>query len=367
MPLGIGFIQIQNFIIMNTRNTIYPEHSSKNIYRGISDFFTSIKEAIAGGEQDYTTLPLKKAVLLLSIPMVLEMVMESVFAIVDIFFVSRLGADAVAVVGITESMLTVLYAIAFGLAMGTTALVSRRVGEKHFSEATLDSVHAIMAGVIVSFLIAIPGFIYAKELLQLMGASAEMAQQYYHYPAIMFGTNMVIMLLFINNAIFRGAGDAALSMRALYIANGLNIVLDPLFIFGIGPFPEMGVAGAAVATTIGRGTGVLYQFWVFYQGHSRIKLNAVKWRIEAKRIGHLISISVGGIFQMLIATSSWVFLVRIISGLGSHVVAAYTIAIRIIIFSLLPSWGMSNAAATLVGQNLGPTCPTGPKKPFGGW
>ena len=310
-------------------------------------------EAVKGSDRDYTEIPLNKAVFLLAIPMVLEMAMESIFAIVDIFFVSSLGADAIATVGITESVLTLIYAIAFGLAMGTNALVSRRVGEKHFAEASSEGMQAIITGIIISLLIAVPGLIFAKDLLRLMGASPQIITEYSAYPAIMYGGNIVIMLLFINNAIFRGAGDAAIAMRVLWIANGINLILDPLLIFGIGPFPEMGIAGAAIATNIGRGTAVAYPFYILFNGKARVKLGIQMVKIRWLKIVHLLNISYGGILQSIIATTSWVFMVRIISHFGSEAVAGYTIAIRIIIFLLLPSWGLSNAASTLVGQNLG--------------
>lgn len=319
----------------------------------LSNIWKDIKDALAGSSQDYTKIPLSKAVFLLAIPMVLEMVMESVFAVVDIYFVNKLGADAVATVGITESVLTIIYAIAFGLSMATTALVSRRIGEKNQKEASKEGLQAIIAGLAISIMIAIPGVIFAKDLLKLMGASSTIVDDLSTYTSIMFGGNLVIMLLFINNAIFRGAGDAAIAMRVLWIANGLNMVLDPLLIFGIGPFPELGIAGAAIATNIGRGVAVAYQLYVLWGGKSRISMSGLKIHAEWKRIRHLLKISLGGIAQSLIATSSWIFLVRIISNFGSEVLAGYTIGIRIILFSLLPSWGLSNAAATLVGQNLG--------------
>ncbi len=312
-----------------------------------------IKEAIAGTERDFTEARLSHAIFILAVPMVLEMIMESVFAVVDIFYVSRLGATAVATVGITESVMTVVYAIGSGLSVATTALVARRIGEKRKQEAGVVAFQAILAGVFVSLLIALPGIIYAKEFLLLMGATEEMAEEGYLYPAIMFGGNAVVMLLFIINAVFRSSGDAAISMRVVWFANIINLILDPLLIFGIGPFPELGLAGAAIATTIGRGLAVVYQFYLLFKGNYRIRLYWHSIRIRLAVMIELLQISGGGIMQNLIATSSWIFLVRIIAVSGPDALAGYTIAIRIILFSLLPAWGLSNAAATLVGQNLG--------------
>lgn len=315
--------------------------------------WADIKEAIAGSERDFTDTSVGKAIFLLSIPMILEMAMESVFAVVDIFFVSRLGADAVATVGITESVMTIVYAIGIGLSTATTALVARRVGEKKAGKAGNAAFQAILVGLFFSVLLAVPGFIFAKDFLLLMGASESMANEGYAYPMIMFGGNMVIMLLFIINAVFRSSGDAAISMRVLWMANIINLILDPILIFGLGPFPEMGIKGAAIATTIGRGTAVCYQFYLLFKGNGRIHLDIKNLSIRLHVMLKLLKLSVGGIFQYLIATSSWIILVRLVSELGADVLAGYTIAIRIIVFALLPAWGLSNAAATLVGQNLG--------------
>jgi len=317
----------------------------------------TVRLALSGKELDFTTGPIGRAVILLAIPMVLEMVMESVFALTDAFFVSRLGTDALATVGLTEAMITLLFAIAIGTGMATTAMVARRVGERDIAGARTAAAQSILLGLALSVAVAVPGVIFAKDLLALMGGSPELVATGHGYTRVLFGGSATIMLIFLLNAVFRGAGDAAIAMRVLWIANGVNILLDPCLIFGLGPFPELGVMGASVATTIGRGTGVALQLWVLFRGGSRIQ---IRFSDLAPRLGiilRLFRLSVGGILQFLIGTSSWVMMVWIIGGFGSAAVAGYTLAIRLIVFAILPSWGMANAAATLVGQNLGANSP----------
>ncbi len=312
-----------------------------------------VKEAVSGSQQDFTEGSLGRAITLLSIPMVLEMSMESLFGIVDVFFVSRLGANAVAAVGVTESLLTILFGVAIGVSMGTTAMVARRIGEKDDKGASVAAAQAIWIGVSVAAVIGVIGFFFTPQLFALMGASDDVIRVGAGYGQWMFAGNITIMLLFLNNAIFRGAGDAVIAMRALWISNGINIVLDPCLIVGIGPFPELGVTGAAIATNIGRGIGVLYQFYMLARGNSRIHIHKNNFHLDVEVLWRLIKVSIGGILQFLIATASWVGLVRIIALFGSAAIAGYTVALRIIVVTILPSWGMSNAAATLVGQNLG--------------
>ncbi len=296
---------------------------------------------------------LGRAIVLLAIPMVLEMLMQSVFGVVDIFFVGRLGADAVAAVGMTDSLLVLVLAVGMGLSMAATALVARRIGEKDAHGAGVAAFQALIAGAVVSVPISLAGIFFAPEMLALMGASAGVIETGSIYCAILFGTNAVIVFLFLINAIFRGAGDAVLAMKALWLANLLNIALDPVLIFGWGPFPEMGVTGAAVATSIGRGLGVAYQVYVLVRGNGRIRFLRAHLRLDLDVMRRVVRVAMPGVVQYLIGTASWLALFRILAAFGSDALAGYTIGVRILIFALLPSWGMGNAAATLVGQNLG--------------
>ncbi len=316
-------------------------------------FWATVRASLSGAQFDFTRLPIDRGIWLLAIPMVLEMAMESLFAVVDIYFVGQLGERAPAAVGLTESMMTILYAVGIGLAMSVTPLVARRIGEGDPAAAARAGTQAIGLAVLVSLPVALIGILWAEDLLLLMGAQPETAAEGWGYTGFMLGSNLVVMLLFVNNAIFRGAGDPALAMRALWLANGINIVLDPILITGWGPFPELGVTGAAVATTIGRSCGVLYQFWHLRSGKSRIVLRGANLRFDPASALSLLRLSLGGIGQFLVATCSWVVLFRIVAPFGDAALAGYTIGIRILMFTFLPAWGLSNAAATLVGQNLG--------------
>ncbi len=313
----------------------------------------SIREALRGSHQDYTQGSLNRSILLLAIPMVLEMVLESLFAVVDVFFVSRLGADAIATVGLTESVLTLVFAVGIGLGMSTTAMVARRIGEKDPNGAAISAVQAIFLGLLLSVALGVPFFIFAPRVLALMGASPAIISTGVNYTRIALGGSGVVMMLFLNNAIFRGAGDAAIAMRLLWVSNILNLILDPCLIFGLGPFPKLGVTGAALATFSGRSVGVLYQFYRLAKGTERIHILARHMRLQGTVLWRLVRVSITGVLQFLISQASWIGLVRIVSLFGAPALAAYTIGIRIIIFAILPSWGLSNAAATLVGQNLG--------------
>lgn len=329
----------------------------RNIYNHILGrikyFLKEISDAIKGTEADYTSISLRKALMLLSIPMVLEMSMESVFTIVDIYFVSKLGSDATSIVGLTESMLSLIYAFGIGFAISATAIVSRRIGEKNSRKAANAAFQTLLVASSISILISLIGILFSDNLLRLMGASGDAIRNHGGYTKLMLGGNFTIMFLFILNGIYRGAGDAAIALKVLCFSNLINIVLDPLLIFGIGSFHGLGVTGAAVATNIGRGSGVAFQLYMLFGGSSRIRLYLKDLKIDIKQIFTFIKLSSTVISQLLIGTSSWIVMVRIISEFGSIAVAGYTIGIRIIIFALLPSAGLSNAAATLVGQNLG--------------
>jgi len=318
-----------------------------------SKFITQLTDAIRGTEADYTQISIKKAVFLLAVPMILELVMESTFALVDIYFVRKLGSSAVATVGLTETYLFILYSISMGLATAVTAIIARRTGEKNTEEAGETAIQSIILGIIASVPFAIAGIFYAKELLALMGADQWALEHGYRYTQWMLGGNFVIMLLFILNAIFRGAGDAAVAMKILWISNIINIILDPVFIFGFAFIPSYGIEGAAIATNIGRSTGVILQIWILFKGskHIQAKISEIRW--NAKIMWNIFRTSIGGIGQMFVGMSSWIFLMRILADTGSEAVAGSTIALRIMLFTLMPAWGLSNAAATLVGQNLG--------------
>src|SRR5665213_3555243 len=319
----------------------------------IRRFFTLFGQAVAGSEQDYTIGSIRKAVFLFAIPMIMEMMMESVFAVADIFFVGKLGNDAVATVGLTESVLSLVYSIAIGLSMAATALVARRVGEKNLKEAAHAGMQAILFALLLSVVISAVGVFYAREILRLMGATERMITENIRYTQIMYGGNVVIMLLFLTNGIFRGAGDASIAMRSLWIANICNIILCPLLIYGFGPVPAFGLKGAALATTTGRGIGVLYQLYRLFIRKGLLTFYLKQLRPEKELLKQIVRIGSTGTVQFLVSSASWIFLARLMAGFGEAAMAGYQVAIRILIFFLLPAWGLSNAAATLTGQNLG--------------
>lgn len=312
-----------------------------------------VRQAIRGSHVDYTQGAVGQAILLLAIPMVLEMSMESVFAVVDVFFVSRLGPQAIATVGLTESMLTLIYTIAMGLGIGATAMVSRRIGEHDPEGASRAAMQAIWLGVILSVVLGLTGALFGPQLLAIMGAEPEVVATGGTFARVMLGGNASVLMLFLLNAIFRGAGDAAIAMRTLWLANAINILLGPCLIFGLGPFPELGVTGAAVATTIGRSTGALFALSRLLRGGGRVQLSRRCLRLEPALMWRLVRLSASGTFQIFIGMASWILLIRVISNFGSDALAGYTVAIRVIAFALLPAWGMANAAATMVGQALG--------------
>jgi putative MATE family efflux protein len=318
-----------------------------------SRFWSDVREALRGSEHDYTKGPIGRSILLLAIPMVLEMAMESVFAVTDVFFVGRLGPDAVAAVGLTESMLALVYALAMGLGIGTTAVVARRIGEKDREGAANAAVQSILLGVAGAVLLGSAGVAFAPRLLALMGASPEVLRIGSGYTRVMLGGEATIVLIFVVNAVFRGAGDAAIAMRVLWLANAINIVLGPCFIFGLGPFPQLGVTGAAVATTIGRGTGALYAMSRLLRPGSRVAVGRRHLRLDPGVMRTVARLSGSAAFQSIVGMASWIGLVRIVATFGSQALAGYTIGIRAAVFALLPSFGMSNAATTMVGQALG--------------
>ena len=315
--------------------------------------WSTVKEAIRGSHQDFTEAPIGRAVILLAVPMVLEMMMESVFVVADVFFVGRLGPDAVATVGITESLMTVMYALAIGLSIGAAATVARRVGEKDPDSAGRSAVQSVLMGLGAAAIFGAIGILFGPQLLALMGASDDVLRTGSTFARVMLGGSGTVVMLFLINAVFRGAGDAAIAMRVLWFANAINIILGPCLIFGIGPFPELGVAGAAVGTTIGRGSGVVYQLIHLSRGNGRLRIRRSHLKFDLDVMRSIVRLSGTATFQNFVGTASWMGLVRILTGFGSAAVAGNTIGIRIILFALLPSFGVSNAAATLVGQNLG--------------
>jgi putative MATE family efflux protein len=316
-------------------------------------YWRFLLSAIRGDTYDYTRGSIRRAIVLLAIPMMLEMAMESIFALVDTYFVGRIGVEALTTVGLTEVMMTLIYSIGVGLSLAPMALIARFVGEKNTALASRAAGQSIVLTLAISLLIALPGAYYADELLRLMGASEAVVREGVGYTRILFAGNGIIMLLFLLNGVFRGAGEAATAMRVLWIANGINIVLDPLFIFGIGPFPGFGVEGAAMATTIGRGCGVVYQLYILFSGRSLVRISGSRWVVDLSMQVRILRIAANGAFQYLIGSASWIFLARVVATFGDSAVAGYTVAIRLILFTLLPAWGLSNAAATFVGQNLG--------------
>lgn len=333
------------------------ENNGDNLENKRGTIWQELKDALRGTEADYTKIGLKRAIFLLSVPMILELVMESTFAVVDIFFVGKLGASAVATVGLTETFLFLLYSLAMGLSFAVTAIVARRIGEKNKEEAGRTAIQAIILCCIFSIPFTIAGIFYSKDLLLLMGGDQWVVEEGFRFTQWMLSGNIVIVLLFNINAIFRGAGDAAIAMKMLWIANGINIVLDPILIFGWGPIPEMGIEGAAIATNIGRGSAVVFQLWILFKGGKHIKTYLSQIHFDQKIIINILKTSLGGIGQNIVAMTSWIFLMRILSYVGSEAVAGATIAIRIMMFTMMPAWGFSNAAATLVGQNLGAGLP----------
>ncbi|HVE78723.1 MAG TPA: MATE family efflux transporter [Gemmatimonadaceae bacterium] len=321
-------------------------------------FWDAVREALRGSRRDYTQGPIGRAILILAIPMVLEMVMESVFAVVDVRYAMAIGPEAVATIGLTESMLTLMYAVAMGLGIGATATVARRIGEKDPGGAARAAVQSMIIALIVSAVIGVAGVMLAPQLLAVMGAPPAVIDTGVSYTRVMLGGNASILLLFLVNAIFRGAGDAAIAMRVLWLANWINILLAPCLIWGFGPFPALGVTGAGVATTIGRGTGALVAISRLFRPGSRVAVARRHLRVEPAIMMGILRLSGSGAFQAFVGVASWIGLMRVVSGFGSDAVAGFTIGMRVIMFALLPSWGLSNAAATMVGQALGARDPS---------
>ena len=350
----------------DSSNEVYPTEQVPDTLQRVQDtgpdnveagepqsLWSAVKESLRGSHRNYTVGPIGRSILLLAIPMVLEMIMESVFAVVDIFWVSHLGTDAAATVGLTESLLTLIYALAIGLSIGATAMVARRIGEQNPEGAARAAVQAIAVALIVSLVIAAIGAPLAPRLLRLMGGSPWVVEHGAGFTRVMLAGNATVVMLFMVNAIFRGAGDAAIAMRTLWLANWINIILGPCLIFGLGPFPKLGIVGAAIATNIGRGTGALYALSRLVRPGGRINIERRHLRLEPAVMARLVRLSSTATFQVFVGMASWIGLVRIISSFGSNAVAGYTFGIRVILFALLPSWGMANAAATMVGQALG--------------
>ncbi|XOV91412.1 MAG: MATE family efflux transporter [Bacteroidota bacterium] len=323
----------------------------------IKKFISLFLSALRGTDEEFTSGSIDRAIFLLAIPMIAEMILEAVFAVVDMYFVSKISVNAVATVGLTESMMMLIYSVAIGMAMATTAIVARRIGAKENKRAADAGFQAIFLATIAGVSIGIAGFLFSEELLYAMGGDDTMVHEGVGFTRIMFAGNISIMLIFLINAIFRGAGDASIAMWSLSIANGLNIILDPLLIFGWGPIPAFGIDGAAMATVTGRSIGIIFQIYFLIRGTDRIRITAENIVIRMKTIWEIIRISTTGIWQFLVETASWIFLIRIIAGFGMDAVAGYQIAFRVIVFTILPAWGLSNAAATLVGQNLGAKSP----------
>ena len=330
-----------------------PREARDDKPAGDDSVWHAVREALRGSRRNYTEGLIGRAILVLAIPMVLEMAMESIFVICDVFFVGKLGADAVATVGLTESMMAIVYTLAMGLSIGVSATVARRIGEKDADGAARTAVQGIALGVLVAAVLGVLGAVFAPELLRAMGASESLIANNVGFTRVMLGGNASVLLLFLINGIFRGAGDAALAMRTLWIANAINILLGPCLIFGVGPFPELGVVGAAIATTTGRGVGVLFAAAQLFRSGSRVHVSRERFQLDGGLMMKLVKLSGTGTFQVLIGTASWIGLVRLISTFGSSALAGYTIAMRVVMFALLPSWGLSNAAATMVGQSLG--------------